>query len=105
MGEWDPAGASTGPTGSPGERRRQRLAEITALGSRGGNDACEALIALLSNPEPEVRFTAADALGELQDLRAAEKLRFLCRNDENCFVRVAARVALRKTTGEELDCS
>lgn len=104
-GDWDPPGGDTRSPDSCGEGRRQRLAAISALASNGETGACESLLMLLTNAEPEVRFTAADALGELRDLRAAETLRFLSMNDENCFVRVAARIALRKMTGEDLDCT
>ena len=58
-----------------------------------GSPAVEALTVALHNPNRDVRFNAARALGEIRDPRALESLLDLLR-DENRTVRLAAARAL-----------
>jgi HEAT repeat protein len=58
-----------------------------------GTPAVEALTVALHNPNKDVRFNAARALGEIRDPRAVESLLDLLR-DQNRTVRLAAARAL-----------
>lgn len=62
-----------------------RLQDITAT---------EALIETLSDPDADVRFAAATALGQLQSESAQRSLLRLLQNDEEADVRAATAVAL-----------
>ncbi|MFQ9680503.1 MAG: HEAT repeat domain-containing protein [Ruthenibacterium lactatiformans] len=52
-----------------------RLAAIAGLGRAGKDNACNVLITLLLDDDPEIRSASASALGDLGD-RA--RIRFLC---------------------------
>ena len=49
-----------------------RLAAIAGLGKMSGKDtACNALISMMTDPEPKIRAACAEAMGQLGDDRAA----------------------------------
>jgi len=77
------------------------VAAIEALAASGSQRAQSAIAAELSDPKPEVRGAAADALGRLKARGSHEKLRTLLKDDTS-FVRVRAAAALMNmndTTG------
>jgi HEAT repeat protein len=70
-----------------------KVAAIEALASSGSPRAPTAIAAELSDPKPEVRGAAADALGRMQARGAQDRLKLLLK-DEISFVRVRAAAAL-----------
>ena len=52
-----------------------RLAAIAGLGRAGKDNACNVLITLLLDDDPEIRSASASALG---DLATRARIRFLC---------------------------
>ena len=74
--------------GSTGE-----IAAIEALAASGSQRGQAVIAARLSDPKPEVRGAAADALGRMRARGSQERLRTMLK-DETSFVRVRAAAAL-----------
>jgi HEAT repeat protein len=79
--------------------RRGRAAEL--LGALGTSEAVEALVALLDDPDEEVRLVAARALGRAEDPAAAEALVRSLGGSRAVPQRVVARSLARLGSGAE----
>ncbi len=79
-----------------------RCRAVVSLGMIGDESAVPAILAMLRNPAPEVRFHAAGALAELAPSNAAEQLRLIA-DDTNPMVRRGVAKALQKLGDPEAD--
>lgn len=73
-----------------------RVATIKALGLIKNEDSMNALIPLLNDPLPEIRASAAEALGNVGIARSLEFIRQLWLNEENELVREKAKWAMNQ---------
>lgn len=79
------------------EQRRRAVEVVAATHSAGAYDA---LVERLDDPDPGVRARAAEVLGDLGDVRAAEPLKRIAAFDPDVAVVAAAELALRKVAPE-----
>ncbi len=80
----------------------EKVSALKELDSLENPDAVGPIIEALRNENSIVRQAAADALGEIKDIRAVELLIYYALKDEKSDNREAARKALRKIAYEEL---
>ena len=73
-----------------------RIAAIQALGTVDDEESLNTLIMVLRERDPVIRANAAEALGNLGNLRAKEFVRKLSVNDEDENVREKALAAVNK---------
>lgn len=87
--------ASLTPLASDGDVHvRRNAAEL--IGMLRLTDGYDALVAMTKDTDPEVRNSAAHALGDLKDQRAASVLTPLSQSDPDSLVRDQAAIALRR---------
>ena len=92
-------GASTFIVGLSSVDPEERLRSVEVLGTMGGRDAAEALLAALEDPEIRVRTRSASLLGALGEERALPQLKRMVLSDPVAEVATAAEAALRMLEG------
>lgn len=70
-----------------------RTAAVKALGITKGEEAMNALISLLRDPDPTIRSNAIESLAEIGNDRALEFIKHLINNDSDEDVRKKAKKA------------
>ena len=73
-----------------------RIAAIQALGATKDENAMHTLISLLKDPDKSIRASAADALGNMGNIRSLEFVRQLWVNEQDGEVREKAKQAIAK---------
>jgi HEAT repeat protein len=85
----------------PVMNERERIAAADALGRVGTPAAREELVALESDPAPDVRRQVVHALARIGGETAHEELRTLAEDDPVAYVREQAEAKLRATGGSD----